>query len=177
MKPSKVKNIPKVTQLVINQHQGCPYLILPLPLALLRVTHLQCLWEIFLLHSEQGKCFLRALGWSPRVGRASSLFAVIDFTIFPPHTLLFPLHLHPAAHFGIFKYLRTVSCLQALWSLGREERIPIQINRFHLPGRLLCWGTGFTGGLLTLVPRITATVIQSRNCKIFNVFDQKCMKS
>ena len=36
---------------------------------------------------------------------------------------------------------------------------------------------GIAGGSLILVYCITAMVIQSRNCKILNAFDQKCMKS
>lgn len=109
-------------------------------------------------------------GWGEHVAGLLSLLS----QCFPPMCSLF--HFLPAAHFWIFKYLRTVSCLQALWSLQREERTHIQINKFHLHGRLPCWGTRHCSSLL-LVYCITAMVIQSRKCKIFNAFDQKCMKS
>lgn len=33
---------------------------------------------------------------------------------------------------SLLKYLRTVRCLQAPWSLQREELIQIQLNKFHL---------------------------------------------
>lgn len=72
--------------------KALPPLPLPLPQALLRVTHLQRLHEIFFVHSEQGKFSLGALGGGLRVGRARSWSAIVAFTIFrPPHVFSVPL--------------------------------------------------------------------------------------
>lgn len=136
MRLREVENSPKVTQLVIHEDQGCSCLLCHcLKLSSGSNTfnfHMQCM---FFLHWEEGKHLLEAFFFEggggrgkSRMGRAQSLFAIPAFTLFSSHAFLTP----PSYCNSLLKYLRTVSCLQAPWSLQREELIEIQINKFHL---------------------------------------------
>lgn len=115
---------------------GLLLLTLPLPEALLRVKHLQFPYAMNVLPPLRGgKTLIGSLffEWGggrgkSRMGRAQSLFAIPAFTLFSSHAFLTP----PSYCNSLLKYLRTVSCLQAPWSLQREELIEIQINKFHL---------------------------------------------
>ena len=132
----------------------------------------------FLLREEQGKPFLEAMGgW--RLGRAQSLFAILARTLLSSHVFPIP----PPYHNPLLKYSRTVSCLKAPWSLQREELIQIQTNKFHLkwdgiPSQMgSCAGELCTAwSLLIPVNCITTIFACPWNFKLFNTFNQNCMK-
>lgn len=124
MRLREIKNLPKVTQLVIKI-RATPKYFASLSQVLLWVKHLQFSNSS---STESRKNTFGSFGrWQRRLGRAQCLFAILAFTLLSSHVFSTP----PSYHNSLLKYLKTISCLKAPWSLQRDL-IQIQISKFHL---------------------------------------------
>lgn len=120
------KNLPKVTQLVIKTWAAPTYSAIA-PSIPEDQTPSISKWNV-LPPPRAREIILGSFGRWAEAGGTQSLFAIIAFILFS--SLLLPAP--PPTENSLLKYLRTVRCLQAPWSLQREDLIQIQLNKFHL---------------------------------------------